>query len=355
MKEYKCETCSKIFRQKVDYTRHLQRKKPCKPAPPLVPQEIPRQLPIAVLGLVPGPVAGLAPGPVPGLAPGLAPGPVPGLAPGPVPGPVPGPAPAILQCNYCQKTFSRKDNLIRHLDGRCRTKTETENQKETIYQTLMKQYDEFKRENRERFDELEKKNRELLEEITRMRSENKVQNHTHTTNNTMNVQQNNINIRVLAFNKEDTSTITDDVYTQILAKGFKSIEMFVERLHFDRNKPENHNIYISNIRDKYALVYDGSEWRLKERDGVLQQMIYDKSDILSGKFDELAHRLDDATINKFNRFLEKKDEDHVIGKIKNEIKLLLYNSRRIPEATREALESNFKTNETGDGVLLPEE
>ena len=29
MKTYECEKCSKMFKQKIDYTRHLNRKYPC--------------------------------------------------------------------------------------------------------------------------------------------------------------------------------------------------------------------------------------------------------------------------------------------------------------------------------------
>ena len=34
-------------------------------------------------------------------------------------------------------------------------------------------------------------------------------------------------------------------------------------------------------------------------------------------------------MRKFNRYLEKKEQDEVINKIKNEIKLILYNNREV--------------------------
>jgi uncharacterized C2H2 Zn-finger protein len=30
MKTYECDNCLKVFKQKIDYTRHLNRKYPCK-------------------------------------------------------------------------------------------------------------------------------------------------------------------------------------------------------------------------------------------------------------------------------------------------------------------------------------
>ena len=138
------------------------------------------------------------------------------------------------------------------------------------------------------------------------------------------------------------SNLVDDVYKKILNRGFKSVPTLVEYVHFNKNKPENHNVYISNIQTIYALVYDGFDWKLKERDGILQQLVDDKSEILSIKFDQLLEVLDEPTTRKFQRFLDQKDENDVILGIKNDLKLLLYNNKKIPEKTRELLISNAK-------------
>lgn len=92
------------------------------------------------------------------------------------------------------------------------------------------------------------------------------------------------------------------------------------------------------MRDNYILIYDGQSWKLKERDDFLQDMIYNKSDILSDKFDELFAQLDDSTKKKFGNFLNEKDEDHVILQIKKDLKLLLYNKKDLPAKTRELID-----------------
>jgi len=48
-------------------------------------------------------------------------------------------------------------------------------------------------------------------------------------------------------------------------------------------------------------------------------------------------QLDDPTIQKFQRFLDHKDEDKIITVIKNDLKLLLYNNKKIPKKTRELI------------------
>ena len=88
------------------------------------------------------------------------------------------------------------------------------------------------------------------------------------------------------------------------------------------------------MRDNYILVYNGDEWQLKERDDLLQDMVYNKTDTLNEKFEELINQLDESTIRKFNRFLDKKDDDAVINNIKKDLKLMMYNKRKMTEDLR---------------------
>jgi hypothetical protein len=69
-------------------------------------------------------------------------------------------------------------------------------------------------------------------------------------------------------------------------------------------------------------------------------MVYIKSDILTTKFDELFKRLDEVTIKKFRRFLESKDDDDTINSIKKDLKLIMYNKRKIVENTRNQIAYN---------------
>lgn len=62
-------------------------------------------------------------------------------------------------------------------------------------------------------------------------------------------------------------------------------------------------------------------------------MYEDKSDYLVEKFDELQGKLDEQTIKRFDNFLNRRDEDKIIEQTKREIKLILYNNRKIPEDT----------------------
>ena len=233
-----------------------------------------------------------------------------------------------IKCNYCGREFTRISSLNVHIRARCKVKKENDNKMEEMMTILI---------------ELKESNKEIKEKMTKLEEENtkykKIINNTqnnNTQNSNNNIEtQNNITFKINAYGHEDTSKITINDYKKILGRGMNSVPVLVEKLHFNENLPENHNVYISNLRDEYVLMYDGKIWRLNNRDEALQQLYEDKSDILETKFEELIERLDEPTIKMFNRFLKIKDTDEEkIKVIKKELKKTLYDNRKIVMATR---------------------
>ena len=124
------------------------------------------------------------------------------------------------------------------------------------------------------------------------------------------------------------------------------IPNLIKRIHFDPKKPENHNIYkhsfsycglmppcacISNIKNKYIMIYDGNQWILNDQGEAINDIIDTNEFVLEQKLEEWIENGKDypEIMKKFNRYLEKKEKDEVINKIKDEIKLLLYNNRKV--------------------------
>jgi hypothetical protein len=240
-------------------------------------------------------------------------------------------------CIYCNVIFSTNSNMNKHVKI-YKVKKQQDNDKEDLLQKLI---EEMKKQS-EKMDKMNEIIKQNNEEISKLKTENIRYVQNNNTNIAKQLNQQNIingNINLLAFGKEDMTHIVDEVYKKILNKGFKSVPTFVEYVHFNKKKPENHNVYISNMQTNYALVFDGDDWKLKERDDILQQLIDEKTEILSVKFNELVAKLDEHTIRKFQRFLNQSDEGDVISRIKGDLKLLLYNNKKIPEGTRELLES----------------
>ena len=68
-----------------------------------------------------------------------------------------------------------------------------------------------------------------------------------------NIVNNTINntFNIVAFGKEDLSHLTLRDWKRILGRQYKSIEDLIIKTHFDKDKQEHQNIYISNLRSKY--------------------------------------------------------------------------------------------------------
>tara|TARA_B100000674_G_C37525195_1_gene771251 strand:- start:346 stop:597 length:252 start_codon:yes stop_codon:yes gene_type:complete len=79
------------------------------------------------------------------------------------------------------------------------------------------------------------------------------------------------------------------------------------------------------------MVYDGIRWNIRDRDESIQNLIDDKESIIEQKLEEWienGNKYPDI-MKKFNRYLEKKENDKVLNKVKGEIKLMLFNNRDI--------------------------
>jgi hypothetical protein len=225
----------------------------------------------------------------------------------------------------CDKTFTRKDSLERHKTSSCTVHKNKNKKLEELYQELIKKMDVQIEQINNQNNEI----RELKEENSKIsKPEDDIKKVTITNIQNINNTQNNFN--VLPFGDEDYSFLTNSDLKKIFNKGFGSISELIKCVHFNQDKPENCNIYISNIKDPYVMVYNGIKWDLQPKDGAITELLENNGDYLEDQFYKLINKLDKRTKNRFERFLNQKDKDETINKLKKDIKLLLYNYKDIP-------------------------
>jgi hypothetical protein len=163
-------------------------------------------------------------------------------------------------------------------------------------------------------------------------------------NNSISINNNIVNnvdgdVKVVKFGNENLSYISDDLYKQILGRGFTAICEFIGHSHFNKEHPENHNIYISHIRDEFIVLYDGDKWTLNRKDETMEDIIYAKSDFLFNKFKELKHYMGQVEIEKFMRFMNNRDAPETLDRLKGDLQLQLYNNRLLPQKIRRQMEA----------------
>ena len=140
-----------------------------------------------------------------------------------------------------------------------------------------------------------------------------------------------MHLKILAFKNTDLSHLTQQDYINCLNRSNMCIPHLIKKIHFNPQKPENHNIYISNIKNNYTMVYNGDKWVIKDRDESIKDLIDKNEFILEQKLEEWIENGKNypKIMKKFNRYLEKKEQNLILNEIKKEIKLILFNDREM--------------------------
>ncbi len=251
-------------------------------------------------------------------------------------------------CNYCNKSFARKDAAMRHMDQYCPVAKQQNKEKQDIFEKLLllenknKLLEESIKIKDKRFEEeIINKNKQLEEENKQLKKAmTKVQ--PITNNNTMNNNINNTtNIIMVSYGQEDLSKITPKMLSAACKKGYNSIVQLVEMVHFNPNCPEFHNVYIPSVKDKHAMVYYDETWNLKNKDDVVNDMYDTNRDFIMENIEGINNFLNDGEKRALNRWIDseknkdKSDKDKkAIECTRENLKLLLHNKRHIPVGTR---------------------
>ena len=107
------------------------------------------------------------------------------------------------------------------------------------------------------------------------------------------------------------------------------IPNLVALTHFHKDHPENKNLKITNSRSKYVKVFTDGKWILQDKDNIIDNIIYDKYDILEDHFDEnCKDNLPDYQKHRFNKYREEFDDNNtkIINTLKENIKLTIINN-----------------------------
>ena len=179
-------------------------------------------------------------------------------------------------CLYCNRVYSRKDNLNRHLKI-CKLRDEVINDKsdtvssesednsckdlytrDEVVEMLQKTKQEF------HFKEAQthtiiKELRTQVEQLLRNQGSNNI---TYNTNIVLN-----------AFGKENTNYISKDYIKGLISSGpINSIPKLLQHIHFNPEHQENHNIKIPNKKQPYAEIFNGSTWDITDRKQAIEDM-----------------------------------------------------------------------------------
>ena len=87
------------------------------------------------------------------------------------------------------------------------------------------------------------------------------------------------------------------------------------------------NIYISNMKDKYLMVYESGMWILKNKIDEIDKLYADKELMIEEWLDENK----EPEMQKFfDRYLNNKKDTGTLNDINDQLKLMMYNKKHQP-------------------------
>jgi hypothetical protein len=218
-------------------------------------------------------------------------------------------------CKYCEQTYKHKSSLSKHIKYSC-TKNKDEDLKELV-RLLNSQL-------QVQSTQLQSQNQQLQSQAKQIE---KLMGKLEITGsfNTTNIQN---NIQLLPYKNSDTSHLTNKDYESCIKKVNFCVMKLIEKIHFNPEKPENMNIYISNMKNKYLMVYDGKNWNIANKVEEIDKLYEEKELMLEEWLD--AHENTEIK-DKFIKYLNNKENDETLNMIKDELKLMMYNKKQLLE------------------------
>ena len=264
-----------------------------------------------------------------------------------------------FKCNYCNKIYKSNSARIFHYrkfhnDLYETDKIENTNNKikkeykclkcNKIFTSRQSKHYHIKKCTIKKIDEIsELKNsvsdlKETIELLTKQ-----LGNKLNINNGTINNINNNINngtINIIKFGNEDEIYISKEDFLKIANKQYSALNASIEFTHLNNNKPELHNIIITDLTDDYAYIFNGTIFIAGYKDDILDRLIDTHVEIIKTNFFEykkfisiplqkklldLLSKLEDEETPFIDNTMSKKKFKNYKDYKKEEAKLIIYN------------------------------
>ena len=205
------------------------------------------------------------------------------------------------ECTYCNKIFTRKNNLIRHINKYCKKKR------------LLNEIDE-------------KQIKEIAWESERDQLYKVIDNLSQSKGNTINNTFNQT-INMNNFGEENLKYLSGSFLSNLLKIPFNALPNLIKEIHFNPEHPENNNIKISNKKLPYAEVFKDNCWKIQDKKETINDLLDKGVGILENHFDDNSD-LNDSQKDRFIQFkttYDDKNDKDLNRKISKDIEICLLN------------------------------
>lgn len=193
-----------------------------------------------------------------------------------------------LKCKNCNKIFKIRQSKWKH-ERKCNS-----SQIQTLKNTVMQQTSEIK-EVKSMLLELMNKNCKVHPKT--LQKINKLLNN-GTINNTV------VNNTYVKFgNLSYDGLLTDRQQRDILNRQYFSLEESIKQIHFNKDLPEYSNVYITNMKDAIAYIFNGEKFISVRKNDMLTELINMHIDEINISFEKNKGKLKAKYVDRLDKFL----------------------------------------------------
>ena len=234
----------------------------------------------------------------------------------------------MYECKYCKKVLQHQSSLSRHIKYTCKdNKDEDLKELARLFNEKEKKMNAKDNELAQMIKDKDKQMEKMQKQIDKLTNKLQIQNINHGTVNT-NSNNNTINIQLLNHADTDYSHLTPKDYMMCIKNCNTCVKTLIEKVHFNPDKPENMNIFLSNIKGNYVMIYKDNEWQIRNKKRQLDDLYDSNEVVLETWYDEYKDKYPHI-INSFKRYLKNRDGDVVLNRVKDDILMMLYNKRKM--------------------------
>jgi hypothetical protein len=233
----------------------------------------------------------------------------------------------LFKC-LCGRTFNQLSGLSRHKKkcNQTHIKINATNKPEQIIQLLQCQLNKKDEEMRERLDKKDKEMDELRKQVEAL-----LRKTAKTTTNNIQTQNNinqNVHIVVNSFGNENIDHLTDQIICKLIQTApFTCVPELIQKIHFDPEHPENHNIKLTNKKMNYAEIVKDNKWVTANKKQVIDDVIQNSYNLLDEKFADNKESISERRQGRFENFQDKYEDndEETMRNMKNDVDLILIN------------------------------
>ena len=214
-------------------------------------------------------------------------------------------------CEFCNKNFATRQSKSEHKIKSCKSNPNNNINTNNDNILLKNEINELKdkinlllNSNKIHPKTLQKINTQNNNNInnTQNNNINNTNNNINNINNNINnIQNNNINVTYVKFGNENLSEIlSEKEMKKILSHLRLSVEESIKMVHFNNERPQYKNIFITNMQNNLAYIFNGNKFEVKTKEYVL-------SDLLNNHLNNIESFIEDNNIEETfkNTFYKK--------------------------------------------------